>query len=57
VSNFQLAGAIAGFVAVFLSILLNLSQLLALFARGKCLITSRAATKGLGRGSELAERF
>jgi len=40
VSTFQLAGAIAGFIALLLSILLNLRQLAAIFDRGECLITS-----------------
>lgn len=39
-SWFQWAGAIAGFAAVLLSILLNVNQLMSLFARGRCLITS-----------------
>jgi hypothetical protein len=38
--DLQLAGAIAGFVALVLSILINLRQLLALFASGECLISS-----------------
>jgi len=37
---FQVAGAIAGFVAVILSIGLNLRQLLAVFARRRCVVTS-----------------
>ena len=40
VTAFQLATAIAAFVAITLSILLNLRHLLAVFARGDCLITS-----------------